>query len=238
VKLKTTTKHFNNFLFINFFVFLFLFTLNFQSFAQSVTQSIADDQTKTLPNNEINTQTSLVNKKNNKNSSSNFLSKPTKIRSEKITIIKKSQLIEFSDNVILEKEESSLLADKMIVVYAENKSNNLNNKSTKIKKIEAFDHVKIFTDDSTATGDSGFFNPNDNTFVLEKNVIVNNGTSIASGEKFVYNLTTKKGYFIGKQIQNNTQNVQDDRVTVIITDSVKDLKKTNNNNDQKNSQSK
>jgi len=217
---------------------LFLFNLNFQSFAKSINQSITDDQIETLPNNEINTQKSLVNKKNNKNPLSNFPSKPTKIRSEKITITKKNQLVEFSENVIVEKEDSSLLADKMIVVYTENKSNNLNNKSTKIKKIEAFDHVKIFSDELTATGDSGFFDPNENTFVLEKNVMVNNGTSIASGEKFVYNLTTKKGYFIGKQNQNNTQKNQDDRVTVIITDSVKDFKKTNNNNDQKNSQSK
>ena len=126
----------------------------------------------------------------------------------------------------------------MIVIYEENKSNGIDNKSTKIKKIEAFDHVKIFTDDSTATGDTGYFDPNENIFVLEKNVMVNNGTSIASGEKFIYNLTSKKGYFIGKQNQTNKQKDQDDRVTVIITDSVKDLKKTKTDHDQKNSQSK
>lgn len=179
-------------------------------------------------------ESGLVNKKNNKN----FSPTPTKIRSEKITITRKNQLIEFSDNVIVEKEDSSLLADRMIVVYEEKKSNDFNNKSTNIKKIEAFDHVKIFTDDYTATGDTGYFDPNKNTFVLEKNVMVNNGTSIASGEKFIYNLTSKKGYFIGKQNQTNKQKDQDDRVTVIITDSVKDLKKTKTNHDQKNSQSK
>lgn len=133
----------------------------------------------------------------------------------------------------------------MIVIYEENKSNEIDNKSTKIKKIEAFDHVKIFTDDSTATGDSGYFDPNENIFVLQKNVMVNNGTSIASGEKFIYNLTTKKGSFIGKQNKTNIQKNQisgeknqDDRVTVIITDEIKDFKKTQNDNDQKKSKSK
>lgn len=195
-----------------------------------LSESIANDS----PEKEVKIESGLVNKKNNKN----FSSTPTKIRSEKITITKKNQLIEFSDNVIVEKEDSSLLADRMIVVYEEKKSNDFNNKSTKINKIEAFDHVKIFTDDSTATGDKGYFDPNENIFVLEKNVIVNNGTSIASGEKFIYNLTSKKGYFIGKQNQTNKQKDQDDRVTVIITDSTKDLKKTKTNHDQKNSQSK
>ena len=193
-------------------------------------ESMANDS----PEKEVKIESGLVNKKNNKN----FSSTPTKIRSEKITITRKNQLIEFSDNVIVEKEDSSLLADRMIVVYEEKKSNDFNNKSTKINKIEAFDHVKIFTDDSTATGDKGYFDPNENFFVLEKNVMVNNGTSIASGEKFIYNLTSKKGYFIGKQNQTNKQKDQDDRVTVIITDSAKDLKKTKTNHDQKNSQSK
>lgn len=195
-----------------------------------LSESIANDS----PEKEVKIESGLVNKKNNKN----FSSTPTKIRSEKITITRKNQLIEFSDNVIVEKEDSSLLADRMIVVYEEKKSNDFNNKSTKINKIEAFDHVKIFTDDSTATGDKGYFDPNENIFVLEKNVMVNNGTSIASGEKFIYNLTSKKGYFIGKQNQTNKQKDQDDRVTVIITDSTKDLKKTKTNHDQKNSQSK
>ena len=195
-----------------------------------LSESIANDS----PEKEVKIESGLVNKKNNKN----FSSTPTKIRSEKITITRKNQLIEFSDNVIVEKEDSSLLADRMIVVYEEKKSNDFNNKSTKINKIEAFDHVKIFTDDSTATGDKGYFDPNENIFVLEKNVMVNNGTSIASGEKFIYNLTSKKGYFIGKQNQTNKQKDQDDRVTVIITDSAKDLKKTKTNHDQKNSQSK
>lgn len=126
----------------------------------------------------------------------------------------------------------------MIVIYEENKNNEIHNKSTKIKKIEAVDKVKIFTEDSTATADTGYYDPNENIFVLQKNVMVNNGTSIASGEKFIYNLTYKKGYFIGKQNQTNKQKDQDDRVIVIINDSVKDFKKTQNDNDQKKSQSK
>ena len=221
--IKIITKHFKNFIFINFVIICLLLI----------------SSTKTIANEPIDNDGKTKSVKNTLNINKNkFDSNPTKIRSEKITITRKNQLIEFSDNVIVEKEDSSLLADRMIVIYEENKSNGIDNKSTKIKKIEAFDHVKIFTDDSTATGDTGYFDPNENIFVLEKNVMVNNGTSIASGEKFIYNLTSKKGYFIGKQNQTNKQKDQDDRVTVIITDSVKDLKKTKTNHDQKNSQSK
>ena len=132
---------------------------------------------------QTNNNPALNDKKLSKNKSSK-----TKIRSEIITINRTNQNVEFMDNVIVEKDDSSLLADKMIVIYEENKSNDLNSKKTEIKRIDAFNHVKIFSDDSTASAQTGYFDPKKNIFVLQKNVIVNNGTSIASGEKFVYDI--------------------------------------------------
>lgn len=119
---------------------------------------------------------------------------PTSVRCEKIVVNRKKQLIEFYDNVVVEQDQSSLLADKMIVIYDENKSSPSQQNTSKIKRIDAFNHVKIFSDETTATGESGYYDPIANYFVLQKNVIVNNGTSIANGEKFIYNLNTKKGF--------------------------------------------
>ncbi len=201
--------------------------------------SFANDLLNDLDNHDR--KASLNNNKTTKNKSL-----PTKIRSEIITINRQNQTVEFNDNVVVEKEDSSLLADKMIVIYEEEKSNNLNSKQNKIKRIDAYNHVKIFSDESTATGDNGYYDPAQNIFVLQKNVMVNNGTSIASGDKFIYDLKTKKGNLIGKQNQisanvNSTKNSNinniDDRVTVIIGDDIKDLKKSKKTHEQKNSQS-
>lgn len=96
-------------------------------------------------------------------------------------------------------------------------------KASSVEKIIAESHVKVFMQDSTATADTGYYDPKDETFVLEKNVVVNDGTSIANGDKFIYNLKTQKGHFVGKKTTTNlAEKVQSDskkeRVTIIVTD--------------------
>jgi len=57
-------------------------------------------------------------------------------------------------------------------------------------------------------------------------VIVNNGTSIASGNKFIYDLVTKKGKFVGRKDETSiTGNGGDKRVVVVIGDDFPDRKK-------------
>lgn len=150
-----------------------------------------------------------------------------KIKSKIIDIKRKAQTIEFFDDVIIESGESSLLADWMKVIYQEGGENN-----TDIEKIIAKGNVKIFTDEFTATSKSGYYDPDKDIFVLEEDVIVNNGLSIASGHHFLYDLQNKKGIFIGDRNEtniseqkkegdsmNNIDNIQsdgDNRVKVII----------------------
>ena len=77
------------------------------------------------------------------------------------------------------------------------------------------------------------FYPNKNIFILEKNVIVNNGTSILTGDKFIYDLKTKKGNFVGQKNRDNLKKDDkingeksgDDRVTITIGDDIKEQKK-------------
>ena len=165
---------------------------------------------------------------------------PTRIRSDLIDIKRKSQIIDFIGNVVVEKGDSSMLSQKMTVFYDEaNKKSNSSDrtkdkaKDSSIKRIEAKDSVKIFSEEFVAVGDSGYYDPKENIFVLEDNVKVNNGTSIASGDKFVYSLETKKGNFVGKKRESligGNKTISDEvptdkRVVVIIGDDYKDNSK-------------
>ncbi len=141
----------------------------------------------------------------------------TRIRSDIIDIKRKSQTINFIGNVVVEKDDSSLLAEKMLVIYSEESEANGVKKSSEIKKIEAQDNVKIFSEEFVASSDYGYFDPKKNIFVLQKNVIVNNGSSIAAGDHFIYSIASKKGKFIGdKKETTEIDSSRDKRVVVII----------------------
>ena len=181
---------------------------------------------------------------------------PTKIRSDIIDIKRKSQTINFLHNVVVEKEDSTLLAQKMTVFYEDEKSvedkpgkdvdavenetdsttakKNSAKKGTKIKRIDAADDVKIFTQEFVAKGEIGHYDPEKDIFVLEKNVIVNNGGSVANGDKFVYDLKTKKGNFVGKQRDMSPLlRDEDNRVVVVIRSDAKEQQKEQKNSKKK-----
>lgn len=168
---------------------------------------------------------------------------PVRIRSDIIDIKQKSNNVEFIKNVVVEKDNSSLIADKMLVIYNLSKSGEEKSATDKseIKQIDAFGNVRIFSEEFIASGNRGHYNPKSNSFTLKENVIVNNGTSIASGDEFVYEISSKKGEFIGKkseanraksmignqfqkkgkwtsQTRTNNLNEEDDRIMVIINE--------------------
>ena len=120
----------------------------------------------------------------------------TNIKSEIIKIAKNKNFIEFKDNVILVREDISFLADKMIVFTKKNK--NISN-DFQIELIEADGKVKIFSQEFIATGDSGIYDIRKNFFKIYGNVILNEGTRIANGSEFVYDITTEKGSLLSKK---------------------------------------
>lgn len=154
---------------------------------------------------------------NNKSSKDFKSSAPTKIRSKIIDITRDKQEIRFIGDVIVENGDSSMLSNEMLVIYSEKKQEG---KKAEVKRIDAIGNVKIFSEEFVATSKTGYYIPRTEQFVLEEDVIVNNGTSIASGSKFVYNLLTKKGRFVGEKNESSisTQNKRnlDDRVIVIL----------------------
>lgn len=158
----------------------------------------------------------------------------TRIRSDIIDIKQKSKKIDFVGNVVVERDDTSLLSNKMEVFYIDKVSDKSEIKNnSNIKEIKAFGNVKMFNDEFVASSDLANFYPNKNIFILEKNVIVNNGTSILTGDKFIYDLKTKKGDFVGQKNRDNLKKDDklngeksgDDRVTITIGDDIKEQKK-------------
>lgn len=123
--------------------------------------------------------------------------------------------MEFNNNAIIESGDSSILADKMIIFFDEKAKD----KSQSLKRVEAIGNVKIFNQEFVVTGKNGFYNPADKSFTVENEVILNNGTSIAKGEKFIYNLNTKKGFLVGAKNQKSLMKKEENsRVMVIINE--------------------
>ncbi len=203
---------------------------------------------------------------------------PTKIKSDIIDVNRKLQTVQFINHVVVEKDDSTMITEKMTVIYHEKKAPKKDKKieektaekitektveknepkesseeyvapsesdvwgggkkpeksssqeSSSVEKIFSDQRVKIFTRDSVATADSGYYDPNNETFVLEKNVVVNDGTSVAKGNTFVYDLVAKKGHFIGtKNVENSSASQQksdeDNRAVVIFSDGEIDERK-------------
>ena len=154
----------------------------------------------------------------------------TKIKSNFIDIKRGEETINLDGNVIVERGDISILADNMVVYYYENQDG----QGSEIKKIEAKENVKIFNSEFVATGKRGFYNQNQNNLTLEDDVVFNNGMSVARGQKFIYDLKSKKGHLVGTKNfpkTNLSDKNADSRVIVIIDDN--DFKKSNTKSNKK-----
>lgn len=109
-----------------------------------------------------------------------------------------------------------MTAQKVVLFYEKNKFG-----KNEIKNIKAQQDVKIFASNFVATSEEGYYNPNESIFILEKDVIVNNGNSIGVGNKFIYSLKTKQGEFITKG-STNPLTKNDNRVSITIDNEKKD----------------
>ncbi|MFT4718087.1 MAG: lipopolysaccharide transport protein LptA [Rickettsiales bacterium] len=139
------------------------------------------------------------------------------IKSEIVKIVKDKNFIEFKNNVILVREDISFLAKKMLVFTKKGKemSNDF-----QIELIEASGKVKIFNQTFIATGDYGTYDVKKNIFKIYGNVILNEGTKIAKGSEFIYDITTEKGSLLS----------QKDRPVIIINEDLNNLKQDINEN--------
>ncbi len=159
----------------------------------------------------------------------------TIITSDFMDIKRKSQKIEFIDNVIVKNGPDMMQSKQMTVFYKEEKQKNSEIKATnqkqapanEIEKIVASGEVKVFTADFIANSDFGYYDPKNSLFILQENVVVNNGDSIGTGDKFIYSLKNRKGNFVGKKSKKDNLK-KDNRVVIIIDKDAKKNKKKQN----------
>ena len=157
---------------------------------------------------------------------------PTRITADIIDIKRKAQTIELINHVAIKRTSDSIFANKMIIFYTEDGNNSQpteakNQKLSSIKKIEAYENVKIINDSLTATADKGYYSSSENIFILEDNVVVHDGNATGNGKKFIYNLETKKGHFEGEHNAKHNQNGATDNRVVVIINSEKKNKNEN-----------
>jgi len=120
-----------------------------------------------------------------------FLEKNTKIVHEDSVLTSERQVryykdlnkIEAEGNVVLQRPDSTLYAQKVILFLQ-------NTQNMEIKKIEAFKNVKIETQETTAFGDYGIYLPSENQVELQGNVEIQKDGSSIYGDKVVSNLET------------------------------------------------
>lgn len=147
----------------------------------------------------------------------------TNIKSEIIKVIKDKNIIEFKKNVILTRDDLSFLSDKMTVFT--NEKSTINNNS--IEFIKAKGNVKIFNEEFVATGNSGFYDVKNNIFKIFGNVILNEGTKIAYGEEFTYDINSANGFLSSNNVNDSDNKT---RSTIIINEDLNNLKKEMNEN--------
>ena len=142
----------------------------------------------------------------------------TNIKSKIVKIVKDKNFIEFKGNVILVQEDISFLANQMLVFIDKNKK--MSDKA-EIQLIKAKGKVKIFNQEFIATGDSGIYDVDKDIFKIFGDVILNEGTKIAYGTEFIYDVSNKKGS-LSSSVKNNDGKVS--RPTVIIHEDLNNLK--------------
>ena len=91
--------------------------------------------------------------------------------------------IEAEGNVVLQREDSTLYADKVEMFLSDSKK-------MEIQKIEAFGNVKIETEDAVAKGDYGKYLPQNDEVELKGNVSIEKDGNVVYGDKAMTNLKT------------------------------------------------
>jgi lipopolysaccharide transport protein LptA len=158
---------------------------------------------------------------------------PTNIKSDTIIVTKDKNIIEFEYNVVLTKDDISLLSDKMLVLIEEKKINQNNGKNSKreIKSAKAIGNVKMFGEEFFATGDFGDYDVKNSLFKITGNVILNEGTKIANGDEFTYDLIKKSGFLSSKNSKDGDKSDKSSRPMVIINEDIDNFKQNNETSD-------
>nr|WP_174826824.1 LptA/OstA family protein [Ruegeria arenilitoris] len=106
---------------------------------------------------------------------------PVEVTSEKLNVNQEDGSAEFLGNVIVIQGEMRLTAERVLVIYNEDRSG--------IERMEATENVVLVSPPDAAEGDSAEYTIDSGVIVMKGNVLLNQGPSTISGDQMNADLT-------------------------------------------------
>ncbi len=115
---------------------------------------------------------------------------PVEVTSETLNVNQEDGSAEFIGDVIVIQGEMRLTADRVLVIYNEERS--------AIERMEATDNVVLVSPPDAAEGDWAEYTIDSGVIEMKGNVLLTQGPSIISGDEMIANLTTGTATMSGR----------------------------------------
>ncbi|SLN23220.1 Lipopolysaccharide export system protein LptA precursor [Oceanibacterium hippocampi] len=120
---------------------------------------------------------------------------PIDITSDTLEVQQDKQLAIFTGNVRATQGDMLLNSSRLDVYYVGKNSDGTTGGglgSGDVKRLEAYGDVFLSTTGETAQGDLGIYDLEKRVFILEGNVVLNQGDNVLRGQRMVWNLDTDR----------------------------------------------
>lgn len=115
---------------------------------------------------------------------------PVEVTSETLKVNQEDGSAEFLGNVVVVQGQMRLSADRVLVIYNEDRSG--------IERLEASDNVLLVNPPDAAEGDWAEYTIDSGVVVMTGNVLLSQGPSTISGDRMVANLTDGTATMTGR----------------------------------------
>jgi len=117
-------------------------------------------------------------------------SQPVEVTSESLNVNQEDGSAEFLGNVIVIQGEMRLSAERVLVIYSQDRSS--------IERMEATENVVLVSPPDAAEGDRAEYTIDTGVIVMKGNVLLTQGPSTISGDQMVANLTSGTATMTGR----------------------------------------
>ena len=115
---------------------------------------------------------------------------PVEVTSETLNVNQENGSAEFLGNVIVIQGEMRLTAERVLVIY--------NNERSAIERLEATEDVVLVSPPDAAQGDWAEYTIDSGVILMKGNVLLTQGPSVISGDQMNANLTTGTATMTGR----------------------------------------
>ncbi len=126
---------------------------------------------------------------------------PIKIEADELEVHDKDKTATFSGNVVVTRNDTTIHAAKMKVVYAGGNSPGAAGMPTaeqQVKRIEMAGGVTFTQKDQQGSGDTAVYEKAAEMLVMSGNVVLTQGQNVAKGQKLVVNMQTGQAHLEGR----------------------------------------